>query len=411
MVISDSTNIITGKPFAGDNESVIYADFHKKVSALDIKEKDKKALIKKAENAMQENLAPAYNKLIDYLAKLEAKADTRAGAWKFPQGEAFYNAALKRTTTTDLTADEIHRIGLDEVKRIHLEMAEIMKQVEFKGDLQAFFTYMRDSEKFYYPANKEGRERYMKEATALIDNMKTRLPEYFISLPKADLIVKRVEEFREQSAGKAFYEAGAIDGSRPAIYYANLYNMKEMPTYQMDALAYHEGVPGHHMQISIARELEDVPQFRKFASYTAYIEGWGLYAELLPKEMGFYADPYADFGRLALELWRACRLVTDTGLHAKKWTREQAIDYLVKNTPNVERDARRAIERYIVMPSQATAYKIGMLKILELRENAKAKLGEKFDIREFHDQILKSGAMPLDILEEQIAVWVASKSR
>ncbi|TYP97536.1 uncharacterized protein DUF885 [Tenacibaculum adriaticum] len=232
--------------------------------------------------------------------------------------------------------------------------------------------------------------------------MKTRLDELFITKPKADLKVKAVEGFREKSAGKAFYQQPALDGSRPGTYYANLYDMASMPTYQMEALAYHEGIPGHHMQIAIAQELKEVPMFRKFGRYTAYVEGWGLYSEFIPKEMGFYADPYSDFGRLAMELWRACRLVVDTGIHAKKWTREQGIKYYIDNTPNAELDAVKMVERHIVMPSQATAYKIGMLKILELRKKAKDALGDKFDIRKFHDVVLTNGPLPLNVLENLV---------
>jgi len=239
--------------------------------------------------------------------------------------------------------------------------------------------------------------------------MKGRLDDVFISKPKANLIVKRVEAFREKSAGKAFYNRPAPDGSRPGIYYANLYKMSEMPTYQMEALAYHEGIPGHHMQLAIMQELKDIPKFRKFGGYTAYTEGWGLYSEFLPKEMGFYADPYSDFGRLAMELWRACRLVVDTGIHDQKWTREQAIDYLAANTPNPRGDVVKAIERYIVMPGQATAYKIGMLKIQSLRARAKAELGDKFDIRRYHEVVLRDGALPLSTLEDKVNEWIASK--
>jgi len=267
---------------------------------------------------------------------------------------------------------------------------------------------MRDDEQFYYTNDQQGRDRYLREATALIDAMKERLDELFITKPKADLNVKAVEAFREQSAGKAFYQRPSEDGSRPGLYYANLYDMKAMPTYQMEALAYHEGVPGHHMQLAIAQELKNVPKFRKFARYTAYTEGWGLYSEYSPKESGMYSDPYSDFGRLAMELWRACRLVVDTGIHAKKWTREQGIEYYTKNTPNAVSDAVKMVERHIVMPSQATAYKIGMLKILELREMAKIKLGDRFDIRGFHDEILKHGPLPLNVLENKVNAWVES---
>ena len=240
--------------------------------------------------------------------------------------------------------------------------------------------------------------------------MKSRLDSLFLTKPKADMIVKQVEAFREKSAGKAFYQQPAPDGSRPGIYYANLYDMEAMPTYQMAALAYHEGIPGHHMQIAIKQELEGIPMFRKFGGYTAYTEGWGLYSELIPKEIGLYEDPYSDFGRLAMELWRACRLVVDTGIHSQKWTRQQGIDYYVTNTPNAVSDAVKMVERHIVMPSQATAYKIGMLKILELREKAKTALGDKFDIREFHDVILKNGPVPLNVLEGFVDSYVASKA-
>ena len=285
-----------------------------------------------------------------------------------------------------------------------------MKSVGFEGSLQDFFTFLKEDPQFTYEDSDAGRQAYLDEATRMIDVMKTRLDDVFLKKPKADLEVVRVESFREKSAGKAFYNRPAQDGSRPGRYYANLYQITDMPKYQMEALAYHEGIPGHHMQLAIAQELEGVPTFQKFGSVTAYTEGWGLYSEYLPKEMGFYEDPYSDFGRLAMEIWRAARLVVDTGLHHKKWTRQEAIDYLLENTPNPENDCIKAIERYIVMPGQATAYKIGMLKILELREGARTSLGDKFDIREFHDVVLETGPVPLDILEERVGNWVKSKT-
>lgn len=409
-VISDSENVMKGKPFSKDGEdSTLLEDFKKKVAKIELEEKQKSALISQAETALTKVVGPAYEKLIAYVKTLEKVADTRDGAWKFPQGDKFYSDALKVTTTTNLSAKEIHQIGLDEVARIHDEMRGIMKQVKFEGDLQDFFKFMREDKQFYFPQTEEGRAEYLGQATKLIEDMKKQLDSLFLTKPNADLIVKAVEPFREKSAGKAFYQRPAPDGSRPGTYYANLYDMSLMPSYQMAALAYHEGIPGHHMQISIAQEIKDMPKFRKFGGYTAYIEGWGLYSELVPKEIGFYEDPYSDFGRLTLELWRACRLVVDTGLHYKKWTREQAIDYLIENTPNSKSDNVKAIERYIVMPSQATAYKIGMLKILELRQKSKKALGDKFDIREFHDVVLKNGAVPLDILENLVNDWIKSK--
>ncbi|WP_237060042.1 DUF885 domain-containing protein [Microbulbifer sediminum] len=406
-VISDGKNLITGAPFTDGEDSTLFEDFKGKVEKLEVAKEEKQALVEQAKTALQESAQPAYEKLIAYLGELEKKATTDDGAWKLPDGDEYYAHRLNVYTTTDMTADEIHQKGLDEVERIHGEMREIMEQVEFDGTLQEFFEFMRADEQFYYPNTEEGKERYLKEATAIIDNMKGRLDELFITKPEADLTVKAVEPFREKSAGKAFYQRPAPDGSRPGIYYANLYNTKDMPTYQMEALAYHEGIPGHHMQLSIAQELEGIPKFRKFGGYTAYTEGWGLYSELVPKEIGLYKDPYSDFGRLAMELWRAARLVVDTGIHSKKWTREEAIAYLGENTPNPKGDQVKAIERYIVLPGQATAYKIGMLKILELREKARQELGDQFDIRGFHDTVLANGAVPLDVLEELVDEWVA----
>ncbi|RYV02560.1 DUF885 domain-containing protein [Shewanella sp. OPT22] len=405
-VISDSENIVKGQPFTQGKDSVLWADFKKKVAKLKLEKAEEQQLLKDAKKALINNVGPAYTKFVAYAHKLQNQADTRDGAWKLPEGDTFYNNALARTTTTDMTAHEIHELGLSEVARIHGEMRQIMKKVGFKGSLQDFFKFMRDDEQFYYPSTEEGRQKYLTEATALIDNMSSRLDEVFKIKPKAPLVVKRVEAFREKSAGKAFYNQPAPDGSRPGMYYANLYDMKSMPIYQMEALAYHEGNPGHHMQIAISQELEGIPKFRKFGGYTAYIEGWGLYSEFFPKEMGLYQDPYSDFGRLAMELWRACRLVVDTGIHEKKWNREQGIEYYTSNTPNAVSDAVKMVERHIVMPSQATAYKIGMLKILDLRNNAKEQLGDKFDIRDFHTLILKNGPLPLDVLEQQVNNWV-----
>ncbi|MDI5836161.1 DUF885 domain-containing protein [Shewanella xiamenensis] len=410
-VISDSQNIIKGAPFDKGEDSALLADFRKKVNALSISEAEKAQLIADAEKALVSQVEPAYKTLIAYIKTLEAKADSRDGVWKLPDGEAFYNNALARTTTTHMTADEIHQLGLAEVERIHNEMRAIMKKVNFNGTLQEFFTFMRDDPQFYYPNTAEGKAAYLADATKLIDNMRSRLDEVFKVKPKAAMIVKQVEAFREKSAGKAFYEQPAPDGSRPGSYYANLYDMKAMPKYQMEALAYHEGIPGHHMQIAISQELKDIPKFRKFGGYTAYIEGWGLYSESFPKEMGLYADPYSDFGRLAMELWRACRLVVDTGIHAKQWTREQGIAYYVDNTPNAKSDAKKMVERHIVMPSQATAYKVGMIKLLELRHKAEKQLGDKFDIRDFHTLVLANGALPLDVLEEQVDQWIASVNK
>ena len=413
LVLDACRKVTQGRPFdQTDTDSTVLADFTKKVRALkDVDQPTRDRLIAEASKALTTSFLPAYQKLIAFLEAQEKTAPVEGGAWQFPDGRNFYEFALRRTTTTNLSADEIHDIGLKEIARIHGEMRGIMQKVKFKGDLQAFFKFMRSDPQFYLPDTDEGRAEYLKRATQIIDTMRGRLDELFIVKPKADMVVKAVEKFREKSAGKAFYQQPAPDGTRPGMFYVNLADMKSTPIYELEALAYHEGIPGHHMQIAIAQELGGVPKFRKFATrFTAYSEGWGLYTELIPKEMGFYQDPYSDFGRLAMELWRAGRLVVDTGLHHKRWTRQQAIDYLIKNTPNSEDDCEEAINRYIVSPSQATAYKIGMLKIVELREKAKKQLAGKFDIRQFHDVVLTSGPVPLDVLEELVDRWVRSKA-
>ena len=410
QMIDASRNVISGAPFdTSDEPSTIWEDFQNKVSALTLDDAEKEALLVEAKAALVTSVVPAYEKFIEALAHQREISPEGDGVWRLPDGDKWYQNRLNWFTTTDLSADEVHQIGLDNVERIHNAMRDIMQQVGFEGTLQEFFVFMREDDQFYLPSTDEGRQEYLDTATQVIDEMREALPDYFGILPKAPIVVKRVEAFREQSAGKAFYQSPAQDGSRPGIYYANLYDMKAMPTYQLEALAYHEGIPGHHMQRSIAQELEGVPQFQKFLSFTAYTEGWGLYTEELAKDMGFYKDPYSDFGRLAMELWRACRLVVDTGIHAKKWSREKAVTYLVENTPNPQYDAQKAIERYIAMPGQATAYMIGKLKIMELREKAMQALGDKFDWKGFHDEVLKYGPVPLSLLEENIDNWITAQ--
>ncbi|MFP6582640.1 MAG: DUF885 domain-containing protein [Candidatus Hydrogenedentota bacterium] len=412
-IIQACENVVSGTPFDdSDKDSTLLDDLRTKLAKLApelISEQDTQRLLDEAEQALTNSVAPAYKNLIDTFRDLEKRANEDDGAWKFPDGDTYYRQALRRTTTTDMSPQAIHDLGLAEVARIHDEMRAIMKKVDFEGTLQEFFDFTRTDEQFYYPDTDEGRAAYLAKATEIIDIMRTRLSEQFLTQPKAKIDVKQVEAFREKSAGKAFYQRPAPDGSRPGTYYANLRDMADMPTYQMEALAYHEGIPGHHMQISLSQELEGIPRFRKYGGYTAYTEGWGLYSEASPKDMGFYQDPYSDFGRLAMELWRAARLVVDTGLHYKKWTRQEAIDYLITNTPNPEGDCIHAIERYIVMPSQATAYKIGMLKIMELRDRSRKTLGDHFDIREFHDIVLRNGSLPLDMLDEQVSQWLTTK--
>ena len=289
-------------------------------------------------------------------------------------------------------------------------MEAIQAEFGFEGTLQEFFTFLRDTkddERLYYPDTDEGRQGYIDDATAAINKIKAVLPEYFGILPKADMVVKRVEAFREQPGAAQHYFPSTPDGSRPGVYYAHLSDMTAMPKRELEVIAYHEGLPGHHMQIAIQQELEAVPTFRTQAGFTAYSEGWGLYSEWLAKEMpGTYEDPLSEFGRLGSEIWRAIRLVVDTGLHSKGWTEDQAVEYFKENSAITEAQARSEVRRYLVLPGQATSYKVGMLKIQELRRKAEAELGDKFDIRGFHDTILGGGAMPLAILERRVDDWV-----
>ncbi|HEY1145955.1 MAG TPA: DUF885 domain-containing protein, partial [Allosphingosinicella sp.] len=328
--------------------------------------------------------------------------------WSLPKGDAYYANQLRFYTTTDLSADQIHQKGLDEVARIHGEMEAIKARVGFTGTLQQFFAHIKDGQQFKYPNSEAGREQYLKDANAFIAQAMAAAPRYFSRLPKAPLEVRAVEKWRQDTASVAFYNSPTPDGSRPGIFYVNLADMNQVLKPQTEAIAYHEGAPGHHFQIALAQELEGVPKFRKFGFYGAYIEGWGLYAERLGKEMGFFQDPYSDFGRLSLELWRAVRMVTDTGLHAKRWSREQAIQYIRDNSLLSERDIVKEVERYINNPGQATSYKVGQLKILELRAKAEAALGDRFDIRAFHATVLENGPLPLDVLEQQVDAYIAA---
>ncbi|MFK7831420.1 MAG: DUF885 family protein [Congregibacter sp.] len=406
-MIQSARNVIRGAPFdASGVDSTLWADFQSKVAALDLEGAQRSSLVEGARVALLESFAPAYARLIDALEEQSVDAPDADGVWKFPRGDDFYAERLRWYTTTELTANEVHAIGLREVTRIHAQMRGVMRELGFSGDLSDFFNFMRNDPQFYYPSTDAGREAYLSEARAIIDEMYASLPEVFGLLPKAAITVKQVEAFRERSSGKAFYQAPPPDGSRPGIYYANLYNMASMPKYQMAALAFHEGVPGHHMQRAISVELKGIPEFQKYTSFTAYTEGWGLYSESLAGEMGFYRDPYSDFGRLSTELWRACRLVVDTGIHSKRWSREEAIDYLLENTPNAKADATKSTERYIAQPGQATAYMVGKLKLMELRERAREAMGDTFDLREFHDAVLEDGPVPLSMLEAKINAMI-----
>lgn len=416
-VIDQSKKVITGAPFTEGEDSALYADVKSEIAKLseagELTEEEADAKLEQARIALVDNFQPAYEAIIAFAEEDMANSpdpDSPVGADTQPNGKDYYNHLLATQTTTDLTADEIHEIGLAEVARIHEEMEAIKQEVGFEGTLQEFFTMLRDSkddERFYYPNTDEGRQAYIDDATRDIENIKANLPEFFGILPKADLVVKRVEPFREQDGAAQHYYPGTPDGSRSGTYYAHLSDMTAMPKRELEVIAYHEGIPGHHMQISIAQELEGVPQFRTQAGFTAYIEGWALYSEWLATEFpDTYEDPYSNFGRLGSEIWRAIRLVVDTGIHSKGWTEEEAVKYFLNNTAITEMQARSEIQRYIVMPGQATSYKIGMMKIQQLRKKAEDELGDKFDIRAFHDTVLGGGALPLEILERRIDQWI-----
>ena len=409
-VIQDAKNITSGAPFGPGPDSAIFADLKAKVNKLAIAPAEKARLIEAGRKALVEEVKPAYGRVIALMQAQQKVAGTDDGIWRFKNGAEQYAALLRYYTTTDMSPDQIHTLGLQQVARIHGEMRGIMDRVGFKGTLQQFFAKMRTDRQFFYPNTPAGKQMYLDETQKALALVSAKLPQYFGRVPKSPLTVKAVEPFREKSAGKAFYQAPAPDGSRPGTYYVNLYDMNDMPSIEVEALFCHEGIPGHHLQNALRVELGSaVPPFRQFGGYTAYGEGWGLYSEKLCKEMGAYQDPYRDFGRLQLELHRAIRLVVDSGIHHKRWSREKAIKYVEDNSADAPGGIVKAIERYIVYPGQATAYMVGKLKIEELRRKAETQLGDRFDIRGFHDTILLSGAMPLDMLEKNVDAWIASR--
>ena len=408
--IANTGAIIAGAPFDDGADNPVWADFQRKVGALEADAATKERLLAEGRAALTGPWRRGYEGVLTALtevgAQAEAMPDNAGGVWRLPEGEAFYNARLQLSTTTDLTADQIHEIGLAEVARLQGEMQTIMTRVGFTGSLQAMFAWLKTDPRFQYPNTPEGKEQYLTDARAFVAQVMAAAPQWFSDLPESALEVRAVEPWREATASIAFYNSPAPDGSRPGIYYVNLSDMTQVLKPQIEGISYHEGAPGHHFQIAYAQEMEGLPRFRRFGGYGAYAEGWGLYAERLGKEMGFYEDPYSDFGRLSTELWRAVRLVTDTGLHAKRWSREQAIDYFRRNSLLSERDIVKEVERYLTNPGQATSYKIGELKIMELRARAQTALGDRFDIRDFHAVVLGSGSVPLDVLEDQVDAWI-----
>ena len=412
--IAEAEKLTSGAPFGPGKDSALFADGKAKIAALRqsgrITDADAGRLTGALSKALTDRTKPAYDRFIAWLEadKANTAADAK-GVGALPNGAAYYDAALSIQTTTDMTAAQIHQVGLDEVQRLRTEMDRVKERIGYKGPLEEFFSALRADANQYFPNTDQGRRAYLEQAEDDLARMKAQLPQYFGILPKAPLVVKRVEAFREVPGGAQHYEPGTPDGSRPGIFYVHLADMNQEAKYQLATVAYHEGLPGHHLQIAIAQERTGLPKFRAHSFYTAYVEGWGLYAEALAKEMGFESDPYEDFGRLSAEVWRAIRLVLDTGIHAQGWTEEQAVKYFMENSPQPEDAIRSEVRRYITVPGQATCYKIGMITIQRLRDEARTALGPKFDYRAFHDVVLGGGAMPLPVLQARVRRWIEAQ--
>ncbi|MEY2511549.1 MAG: hypothetical protein QOE26_2312 [Verrucomicrobiota bacterium] len=391
------------------SENILATSFKTRVAKIDgMTDEQRVSFQKKIETAITDHVYPAYHKLIDYFTALLPKTTTDDGVWKLPDGEAFYAYALRKNTTTTLKPEEVHDLGLREVARIEGEMRTLLDANGYTGrPIGEAMDALAKDPRFLFPNDDKGRADVLAEYKRLIDDAIERCRLLFATVPKAKIDVQRVPVFKQATSAGAYYNGASMDGTRPGIFYANLRDMNELPKWGMRTLAYHEGVPGHHWQIATAQELKGLPQFRKLIPFTAYQEGWALYTEWLAKEAGWYeGDPFGDLGRLQAELFRAVRLVVDTGIHAKRWPREQAITYMREKTGMGEKEVTAEIERYIVNPGQACAYKVGMLKIQELRKRAQTELGTKFDQRQFHDVLLKNGALPLEILEEQVVAYI-----
>ena len=405
-VLTEMTGFVAQKP----EDNILYTSLAEKlgkVAKLEPAEKDQ--LLAEAKNQIATAVYPAYQSLIAYFTALRPRSTNDAGVWKFPDGAAYYAHRLKQSTTTDLTPSQIHELGLREVARIEAEMAVVIKSQGLSGTPGQAMAKLNEDPRFLYPDTDSGRAQILTDYKRILAEANQGMAPAFRIRPKAVLDVQRAPAFREKTAPAGQYSAGAKDGSRPGVFFTNLTDIKATPKFTMHTLAYHEGIPGHHFQISIAQELEGLPTFRTLVPFSAHSEGWGLYAEQLAWEMGLEKDPFDNLGRLQSELWRAVRLVVDTGIHDKRWTREQAIAYMRDRTGRAESDVEAEVDRYIVLPGQACSYKVGMMKILELRERAKQELGPRFDLRDFHEVILKNGAMPLTLLERVVNAYIADK--
>ena len=412
LLIEQARNVIAGAPDQPGGDSPILADFSRRLEALPLSRAQRNALLYDARRAMRLDVVPAYRRLIATLESQSAHASVDGGAWQLPDGDAFYAFLLRQFTTTDLDGESIHRLGLAEVERTQAGMRALMARLGADGSLREFMQRTRADRRFYVTDDAAGREAYLTRARGLVAAMQARLPEVFLRPPALPLEIRPTEPYRAAGAPGGFYEPGTPDGSRPGVVYLNLLQLDQRPLYDLEALLYHEAVPGHHLQISSILVDPTIPNLRKVNRWwqdTAFVEGWALYTERLAREMGFYQDPYADFGRLAGELWRASRLVVDSGLHAKRWSREQAIAWLDANTPSPHAANVQAVDRYLAVPGQATAFTVGMLRIVEERERARRELGPRFDLREFHAAVLENGYVPLWALRENVDRWIASR--
>ncbi len=409
LVIGNCERLIAGAPFEpGTADSPILGDFRGKVDKLALPAADRSRLVKAAEAGLTEGFGPGFRHLIAHLRGIPCADRCNDGVWRLPEGEAYYAAQLRWNTTLGVSPREVHDLGLAETARLHGEMRAVMKRAGFTGTLAGLFEYVRTADRFYYPDTAQGKAAYLDAMRAKIDAVTARLGELTNHVPGAGVLVKPVEPWLEASAGTAGYFAPSADGTRPGILYVNTRDMRNLPIFELSALSYHEGVPGHHLEKAVTRALTDLPKFRAFGGYTAFSEGWALFAEQLPLEMGLYDDPWQEFGRLSMELMRAGRLVTDTGVHALRWSREKAVAWLDENTPANHTDNVTAVQRYIVTPGQACAYEMGKLKLVELRDRARARLAGGFDLRRFNDRVLGSGPLPLPMLEANIDIWIGN---
>ena len=410
LMIADARKVLQGTPFTQAGENEILSAFRKKLAKSPIPEAQRTRLLADAASAMRSSMKPAYDGFLATATEIGGTVKSDHGVGTLPDGKAFYDERIAAHTTMKMPAADIHALGLSEVARLSADMEAVKKRLGFKGKLTEFYRDLRSNPKYLYPSTQQGRAAYLERALHLQKKAEAALPAAFGTLPKAHVEVRRMEPFLESGQTIAFYNPASPDGTRPGYVFYNLASMATLPKWQMAALAFHEGLPGHHLQISIAQETGNIPEFRKYTGFTAYVEGWALYTEYLAGEMGLYENDLDEVGRITMELWRACRLVVDTGIHAHGWSREKSVNYFLANTALTRDNIVREIDRYFVYPGQACAYQIGRNRMLELRENARKSLGANFDLRKFHDVVLENGAVPLPVLETILSEWTKSRS-